>query len=99
MDRSDVFIGVSQQVVPTKTTGSIICTRRRPPAPTGTMKVREGRNAAGVREGAARAGWAGFPVPRRGMPARATKPTRRHSPRAPPPAPRLAVPSQTRNFS
>lgn len=57
MDRSNVFIGVSQQVVPTKTTGFIICTRRRPPAPTGTMKVREGRNAGGgVREGTARGG-------------------------------------------
>lgn len=32
------------------------------------------------------AGGAAFPVPRRGMPARATKPTRRHSPRAALPA-------------
>lgn len=47
MDRSDVFIGVRQRVLPTRTTGSIICMERRPPAPTGTMKVREGRNARG----------------------------------------------------
>lgn len=54
MDRSDVFIGVNQQV-PTKTTGLIICTRccaRRPPAPAGTMKVRDGRNASPRRAGA-----------------------------------------------
>lgn len=39
---------------------------------------------AGVRAGAGRGGGRRFPVPRRGMPARATKPTRRHSPRARP---------------
>lgn len=64
-------------------TGSIICTRsgdlprRREQWKWERAGMRAGR-AAGLRGGRL------FPVPRRGMPAQATKPTRRHSPRSPP---------------
>ncbi|CAK1548644.1 unnamed protein product [Leptosia nina] len=53
---------------------------RQPTAPTGTMKVRQ--ECAGRGRVAAGAGSCPFPVPRRGMPARATKPTGRHLPRS-----------------
>lgn len=80
-----------------KTTGSIIGTwcgdlpRRQEQW---KWERAQGRNARAA--GRRRAARGAFPVPRRGMPARATKPTRRHSPRAGEP---LAVLSPTRNFS